>query len=1131
MESGQSSTATGSPHVSGTSSDNRGGRSRHRHRPQRPKPPVADPPPTFRDPLPPSQPAPEHPRRGGRGRESRGRGSARGPQTPHRGQSNGPSRTVQGRQFGGQLTREDEPELSRPEPGPSSSNKLHGDAPAFVPGSNINPAQGSRTHRRNRARRLSKSSAPDIATRIHDDVENRLYECAVCTNEIVRQSKIWSCRICWSVFHISCVKKWANSESAKVNQRPNQQNQQDDELKQLRQWRCPGCNLPQEFLPSTFTCWCGKETDPVSTPGLPPFSCGQSCSRPHSIPKACPHPCSSMCHAGPCAPCPRMGPAQSCFCGKEERSRKCVDTNYESGWSCDQVCNDLMPCGQHYCGRPCHEGLCGACEVPVDVRCYCGQVEKELHCFETGLEKSSQRLDEHGNLGMWSGSFVCGNICSRPFDCGQHICEKPCHSQDADTPHCPRSPDVVTHCPCGKTPLIELSSSERLSCDDPVPSCTKSCGKTLECGHPCQKVCHTGDCSICFEEIEISCRCGRTKVKSMCHQGTIEPPECMKICRALLSCGRHECGEHCCPGEKKAAERMAKKRPRLMSTVLASQEVEAEHICTRTCDRPLKCGSHTCQELCHRGACGTCREAIFDEISCRCGKTVLQPPLPCGTQPPPCRFDCERAKACGHPQVSHNCHLDSESCPNCPFLVTKTCLCGKHQLKNQPCWHTEVRCGKVCGNKLKCGAHRCRKPCHRPGECEDTEASGISSCQQACGKDKSCGHPCSDKCHAPSPCKEIKPCQHKILITCSCQRIKQEARCNAVKGSGGNNSKTLDCDDECLRLERNRKLQLAFNIDPDIHTDDHIPYSADTINMYLSQPTWCQVQEKLLRTFAVDPDEKRLRLKPMKGPQRAFLHSLAQDFGFDSESMDPEPHRHVAVFKTPRFVMAPMKTIGDCVRIKQMQQLISNPAAGLVNENQKQKASTIVTGDPFNALLVNDARFGLTVEELRAAIAPALSGGHLSFSFLPSEEVVLRLPPSNLPATAVEAHLTSLKPGLSAVLAAQSLGKIQLCVVDESLNVERRESDSHSGGWSQVAAKAAAPRRAPMQKPVFGQQSSFVVLGSAARKKKAKEKVVEDWEAAEELEEEKERIASANVSREQSDNEEAESRPVEEQAV
>ncbi|EON69183.1 hypothetical protein W97_08541 [Coniosporium apollinis CBS 100218] len=522
-------------------------------------------------------------------------------------------------------------------------------------------------------------------------------------------------------------------------------------------------------------------------------------------------------------------------------------------------------------------------------------------------------------------------------------------------------------------------------------------------------------------------------------------------------------------------------------------------------------------ELCHRGPCGSCREAIFDEISCNCGRTVLQPPLPCGTQPPPCRFDCERSKACGHPQVPHNCHQDTEDCPRCPFLTVKPCMCGKNLLKNQQCWLTDVRCGEICGKKLKCGAHKCRKPCHKSGECEDAGRS----CQQPCGKEKSCGHPCSDPCHSPYPCKEDKPCQHKIFITCDCQHIRQEAKCNATRDNEGNSTKSLKCDDECARLERNRRLALALNIDPETHKDDHIPYSSETLNMFLQNVPWAQTQEREFRVFASSPEEKRLRSKPMPPTQRAFLHSLAEDFGFDSESMDPEPHRHVALFKSPRFVTAPMKTLAECARIRHSQRAATANSAAV--SEKKVKPSNVI-GEPYNGFLLTNAKFGLTIEELRSAIRPALAATpsvQFDISFQPDESVVLKATPSAaVPSERdLEATLQSLKPGVSAAVKAQALGSIQLCRLDGSLNVLRRESDSASnGGWSQVAAKAAAPRMA-IRQPVVQAKNAYTVLGAGKvqlgkKKEKKKEKlreesVVDDWEAAESAEEEREKVAGS----------------------
>ncbi|KAI4115295.1 MAG: hypothetical protein LQ338_007876 [Usnochroma carphineum] len=1020
------------------------------------------------------------------------------------------------RHFGGRLTTSVQPT----DPNSDVMSTLSPDAPEFRPGQQHQP-RASRSqnirkaptaprkveahHPRHRRDSSLKSTAPDIATRTHEDIANGLYECPICTSEIGGISKVWSCKTCWTVFHLTCIKKWSANEGSTLSQQRNQ----DGELPPQRQWRCPGCNLPKDDVPIHYTCWCEKELDPKSISGIPPHSCGQTCGKPRILPKKCPHPCELLCHAGPCPPCTHMGPTESCFCGKNITSKRCVDTDYTAGWSCGQICGDLMPCGAHNCQKSCHEGLCGACDTAVESRCYCGKVVNSIPCYERGDEKTSKkgtsRQDGSTSIEEWVGSFTCGEVCLRDYDCGKHRCEKNCHSQDTHPAHCPRSPDVVENCSCGRTALADISDSPRQSCTDPIPNCNRKCLKSLACGHPCQQICHSDNCMPCLLTVPITCRCGRVQTSTICHQGQEQQPQCSRPCKAILNCGRHECGERCCAGERKALERQATKRklrplsaPRALET-----DVEAEHICTRPCGRPLRCGNHACPELCHKGACGGCREAIFDEISCHCGKTVLQPPLPCGTKPPPCRFDCERPKLCGHPKVPHNCHGDDVSCPKCPYLLEKPCMCGKKLLKNQPCWLVDARCGEVCGKKLKCGSHFCRKPCHRVGECEDTG----TVCRQVCGKPKkACGHPCEEQCHAPSACREDKPCSNKIFITCDCQHLKQEMKCNASRSSEGNSKKSLTCDDECARLERNRKLALALNIDPEAHKDDHIPYSTETLKLFREQSKWAQEQEREFRVFAADDAEKRLRFKPMPSHQRTFLHSLAEDFGLDSESMDPEPHRHVAVFKTPRFVMAPMKTLAECVRIRQN----AEAAAASVVEAQRRLRTN---NEPYSGFLLTGPRFGLTIEELRSDLSPQLqSAPGLSFeiSFLPSEEVVIKakpaIPVTNIQTSSIETAVKAMKSAVVATVSAKRLAATcQLCSLDTSLNVLRRELDNEGAtdGWSRVAAKAVAPRSAPQQRGV-GEKSVYTVLGSklkdAKRKKeelekaKAEESLADDWE-------------------------------------
>ncbi|KAK3355002.1 hypothetical protein B0H65DRAFT_417774 [Neurospora tetraspora] len=1026
------------------------------------------------------------------------------------------------------------------EHGNESGAGLSADAPAFVPGQPLAvPTQQPRAARARPQREhrpapptASKSSAPDLTTRIHEDIANGLYECVICTNELTRNTRIWSCSVCWTVTHLSCVKKWH------ANQEKNAE-QQEQNADQPLTWRCPGCNSQLVEKPGPDRCWCKKEIDPKPIPGLPPHTCGQTCSKPRAT---CPHPCSLMCHAGPCPPCTLMGPSQTCYCGKHTSTKRCSETEYGKGFSCEEVCGDLLPCGEHFCEQTCHPGLCGACEVPLLSTCYCGKEQKEIPCdqrdevmdsFNYGqLQGSSEEADSDP---WFEGSFRCSNICGRPFDCGHHTCQKPCHPQNEESTHCPFSPDVVTRCPCGKTPLTSLPVPPRQSCQDSIPHCDKPCHKVLPCGHLCEKKCHTGPCGMCSKVVDISCRCGRTVTQSACHQGTIEHPMCFRVCKVQLNCGRHECGERCCPGEKKAAERRKKKNRG------PNENYEAEHICLQVCGRTLKCGQHTCQQLCHKGQCPSCVEAVFDEISCNCGRTVLYPPQPCGTRPPECRFPCRRRQPCGHPTVPHPCHPDDTPCPKCPSLMDKPCICGKEIMKNRPCWNNEVHCGLPCGKKLKCGSHVCKKTCHKPGDCEDAGIPG-SHCAQACGKvRKSCEHTCAEQCHAPYPCKEDKPCQSKTFITCPCQNRKQEVRCMATMlNPSSTRESSLKCDDECLRLQRNRKLVDALKID-DTHTDDHIPYSDKTLKMFKENVNWAQTQEREFRVFASSPDEKRLRFKPMPSSQRAFLHSLAEDFGLDSESQDPEPHRHVCIFKTPRFVAAPTKTLAQCARIAKTAASLKPAAAPVVAPPKQQQ--------PYNALLLKEPRFGLTIEELdqtlvadiRAVAKSGLTAVSFTTNFLPSEEILIKATPastaaaianSSIAATpqAVESALTTLKAAVSKTVTRLKLatGGVVLCHADDSLNVVRREAESGAGGaggWNAVAGRGSWKRlgggpktsTAEAEKAAAPLTRSFVTLRKIMEKKpvvevkKEAEPVEEDWLAAVEKEEEEEQEKEKSV--------------------
>lgn len=286
--------------------------------------------------------------------------------------------------------------------------------------------------------------------------------------------------------------------------------------------------------------------------------------------------------------------------------------------------------------------------------------------------------------------------------------------------------------------------------------------------------------------------------------------------------------------------------------------------------------------------------------------------------------------------------------------------------------------------------------------------------------------------------------------------------------------------------------------------------------MYQQNATWAATQEKQLRLFAADPDQKRLRFKPMPRNQRAFIHSLAEDFGMDSESMDPEPHRHVAIFKTPKFVMAPMRTLAECARTRQIQQRIAPaPAPAPAPTAALRPKPNNANVDPYNAFLILNPRFALTIEELAPVVKSVLSKTsfrcELEMTFLPGEVVALKPPLAarlSIPEREMQTMLESIQAPLSQALSAQSIGKIQLARLDSTLTVLRKESDVGPGsGWSQVAASKGTPLRQVQKSTPFGNKGGFAVLSLSSKKKKkeAPVEVAEDWEAAEEEEEQKEK--------------------------
>lgn len=427
---------------------------------------------------------------------------------------------------------------------------------------------------------------------------------------------------------------------------------------------CPSCIEPVKVLCKCFT----PEEIEIKCADLPTssISCGKQCKK---LLDCCAHVCDRICHEDDCGPC-----EQTCPCGKN-RVACTGKVNKKGGKPCEDTCERLLDCGQHWCQQKCHLGSCGSCLQYVKKTCPCGTHQKEALC---------------------SKEFTCQTKCKILRDCGVHPCNKKC-------------------------------------CPGDCPPCRTPCGKTLSCkNHKCESICHRGPCYPCPVTVQVKCRCGETfrqvpcgserKCKppecykrctrpSKCDHSTIQKhrchfgdcPRCNLVCSKSLPCG-HSCPKIChsmkkdsmkCKPCPPCVELVPSKCAQHLSVFVKCCDTNSR--CEEICNLRLSCSMHKCTKICHLKtsphACGECREA--------CNK-----PRPLG---------------CDH-QCPLGCH--EGPCPDCSLVATVSCHCGVEEIfltcsTQRDLSEAERSCKNQCPKKLKCG-HRCLSLCHS-GECPELD--------------------------------------------------------------------------------------------------------------------------------------------------------------------------------------------------------------------------------------------------------------------------------------------------------------------------------------------------------------------------------------------------------------------------
>ncbi|OMH84184.1 FKBP12-associated protein-like protein [Zancudomyces culisetae] len=743
-------------------------------------------------------------------------------------------------------------------------------------------------------------------------LENERYECMICCEKVRRRQDIWSCDQCWGIFHLGCVSQWAIQSVAKEPE---------------RKWRCPGCQFKRLEVPARPVCFCGKHewvNNSGQYRGRIPHACNQVCGKPLA---RCSHFCEQLCHPGRCPDCPKTEYLRQCYCGKMMSMSSCGEKKAASSGgqqvsalkSCGEVCGKLLGCMEHRCERVCHEGSCGDCtKQMVGQPCYCGAEQRTVSVHvgdkEVGYIMNKVEDSDRHTLVQHTGYYSCSNKCNVAFRCGLHSCESSCHSHQLAAPNkhessepidlelCPFDISVITTCHCGQKSLAELGVV-RNSCRDEVPACDSKCFKVLACGHKCSVNCHPGSCPPCTTLVSAYCRCGQKSFEMQCSQVKAEIEDsrvCTNVCTKLRTCKRHQCRVICCPGNRLDSVSKMKKTS---SQQTREPQKHAElinqfHKCTLTCNKPLKCGRHKCQELCHLGPCTQCVSVSFEPLVCGCGMTRIDPPVPCGAVLPKCPYVCTQERTCGHHDLfPHDCHPASTPCPPCTKLVTKTCQCYRHQsVTSTPCHRSIVSCGLVCGKLLPCGSHSCERICHSDSDSCVSVSNG--ECKAVCGKLKSCGHPCPLPCHAPSRCPEGLECDFIVTRHCKCGNYEAQVPCHVGRPSHSSSSvKYLDCSELCKVLARNRALASAFEVDQNAQhlSGDlvNVQYHEYLVSFALSNKPFLLRVEAAVNEFICDSTKWCHWFIPMKQEMRHFLHLLAPYYNCTSASVDPEPKRAV----------------------------------------------------------------------------------------------------------------------------------------------------------------------------------------------------------------------------------------------
>lgn len=272
--------------------------------------------------------------------------------------------------------------------------------------------------------------------------------------------------------------------------------------------------------------------------------CDKICSKPLSCGK---HKCGAFCHSGSCYPCMKKT-SSNCRCGltsitvncsgRKNKVPKCKELcktgtkchhapephhcHYGECSSCVQICSEELECG-HKCLVKCHDYV----KVIVKDKKFVARLPGEYAEENIEMKKTPHPpcrtlvkvrcLGGHETIEMECHSaktMSCGRKCNRKLKCGNHQCNRECHS------------------------VKNIYDDKQ---DEECEECQLPCSFNRLCSHPCQKnQCHPKECKKCIVSIKSKCFCGLTDVYFRCcdvNKKGLTKDENDELKEKVMSCG------------------------------------------------------------------------------------------------------------------------------------------------------------------------------------------------------------------------------------------------------------------------------------------------------------------------------------------------------------------------------------------------------------------------------------------------------------------------------------------------------------------------------------------------------------------------------------------------------------------